>query len=99
MTERYIPSWRAIEITEEMIDECCESFKIGNLEYPAGRVLREIDPACFRQEVLSYLDSLGLTEDKNYADKCSICGVLLTWENCDEDSDECNDWYRINPLG
>ena len=41
---------------EEMLNETCEPFKIGSLEYPAGSVLREIDPVAFREIVLEYME-------------------------------------------
>ena len=41
---------------EEMLNETYESLKIGSLEYPAGSVLREIDPVAFREIVLEYME-------------------------------------------
>lgn len=35
--------------TEETLDECYEMFKIGDMAYEAGRVLREIDPIAFNE--------------------------------------------------
>lgn len=61
--------------TEEMLDDCYESFEIGNLEYGAGRTLKAIDPVAFCQCVNDYQDSMitdgqwvevdGLTYDKS----------------------------------
>lgn len=42
--------------TEEMINDTCEPLKIGILEYPAGSVLKEIDPIAFTQIVLDFMD-------------------------------------------
>ncbi|HEX7246394.1 MAG TPA: hypothetical protein VF245_12615 [Solirubrobacterales bacterium] len=48
MTEQ-ITMEEAEDRTQESLDETCEPFKVGTLEYPAGRVLREIDPIAFRE--------------------------------------------------
>ena len=42
---------------EEDLNELYEPLKIGNLEYPAGTTLKEIDPIAFREIVLGYMDS------------------------------------------
>ena len=44
---------------ESDLNDNCESLKIGNLEYLAGSVLREIDPIAFRQIVLDFMDERG----------------------------------------
>ena len=46
-------------LVENEINDNYESLKIGNLEYPAGSVLREIDPIAFRQLVLDFMDERG----------------------------------------
>jgi hypothetical protein len=51
----------AESITEDMLDEVCETVAIGNLSYDPGRVLREIDPVAFRETVLEQVNSW--TED------------------------------------
>ena len=43
-------------LVENEINDNYESLKIGNLEYLAGSVLREIDPIAFRQIVLDFMD-------------------------------------------
>ena len=43
-------------LVENELNNNYESFKIGNLEYPAGSVLREIDPIAFREIVLDFMD-------------------------------------------
>lgn len=40
---------QAEDRTQEALDEACEPFRVGTLEYPAGRVLRAIDPIAFRE--------------------------------------------------
>ena len=44
------------EFVENEINDNYESLKIGNLEYLAGSVLREIDPIAFREIVLDFMD-------------------------------------------
>lgn len=39
-----------------MLDECYEPFRIGNLEYQPSRVLRAIDPIAFRCGLMEYID-------------------------------------------
>ena len=43
-------------LVENEINDNYESLKIGNLEYLAGSVLREIDPIAFREIVLDFMD-------------------------------------------
>ena len=44
-------------LVENEINDNYESLKIGNLEYPAGTTLREIDPIAFNEAVSEYIDS------------------------------------------
>ena len=53
--EKSYEEWE--EIVEEMLNETCEPLKIGILEYPAGSVLKEIDPIAFREIVSDYMDN------------------------------------------
>lgn len=47
-------TWEDLEDQwEAALDETCEPFKIGSMEYSAGRVLREIDPIAFQCDVNS----------------------------------------------
>ena len=43
-------------LVENELNDNCESLKIGSLEYPAGSVLREIDPVAYREIVLEYME-------------------------------------------
>ena len=45
----------AEEEFEELLNETCETLKIGTLEYEPGYVLRNIDPVAFRCGVSDYL--------------------------------------------
>ena len=53
--EKSFEEWE--EMVEEMLNDDYEPFKIGNLEYPAGTTLKEIDPIAFREIVLEYMDN------------------------------------------
>lgn len=44
---------------EELLNECYETVKIGNLEYEPGRVLREVDPIAFRVGMSDETDSIA----------------------------------------
>lgn len=44
------------DLAEELIDEVCEEVHIGNLTYSPGYVLREVDPAAFRDAKLEEVD-------------------------------------------
>ena len=50
---------------ESDLNDNCESLKIGSLEYPAGSVLREIDPIAFRQIVLDFMDQEEEDEEED----------------------------------
>ena len=41
---------------ESILNDNYKSFKIGNLEYLAGSVLKEIDPIAFGEIVLDFMD-------------------------------------------
>ena len=42
---------------DEMLDECCEPFRIGYLEYSPSQVLREVDPIVYRYSVNEFVYS------------------------------------------
>ena len=52
--EKSYEEWE--NFVENELNDNCESLKIGSLEYPAGSVLKEIDPIAFRQIVLDFMD-------------------------------------------
>lgn len=60
----YLPDETCYEMTEEMINDTSEEFKVGSLTYEPGRVLKEIDPVAFYQVMTEYLDSYS--EDFRY---------------------------------
>jgi len=41
---------------EDLLNECFPPISIGPYSYDPGRVLKEIDPIAFRQELLTYID-------------------------------------------
>tara|TARA_R110000751_G_scaffold245206_1_gene345226 strand:- start:14 stop:241 length:228 start_codon:yes stop_codon:yes gene_type:complete len=47
------------EMYDEMIDDCSEEVKIGNMTYSPSRVLKEVDPIAYRCGLNDYLDSLA----------------------------------------
>ena len=46
------------DLCEDQIDECCEVVSIGTFKYNPGRVLREVDPIAFNEEVNNFIDDL-----------------------------------------
>lgn len=46
------------EMYDELLDECYEPFKIGDLEYSPSQVLKDVDPTAYRIGKQDYLDSL-----------------------------------------
>ena len=42
----------------EELNETCMPFKVGNLCYPAGETLREVDPTAFKEIVAEITDNL-----------------------------------------
>lgn len=54
---------------EDSYDEALDDMgpvRIGSLEYSASHVLREIDPTAYRCGLLDYMDSIDITETKEY---------------------------------
>lgn len=47
----------------ELFDEVYPEIKFGYLTYSASRVLQEVDPTAWRQEVLDYQDHYGNGDD------------------------------------
>ena len=64
----------AEEQFEELLNETCETLKIGTLEYDPGYVLRNIDPVAFRCGVSDMLadDELYVEVDGQYYNVCDI---------------------------
>lgn len=49
------------EMYDDLLDECYEPFKIGELEYSPSDVLKNVDPIAYRTGKHDYLD--GLVQD------------------------------------
>jgi hypothetical protein len=47
----------AREAFEDLWDQCYPEVTMGQLSWQASRVLRELDPIAYRQELLNYVDS------------------------------------------
>lgn len=45
------------DLTDESLDDCLETVKIGQLEYSPSDVLKSVDPVAYRCEVNDYIDS------------------------------------------
>ena len=43
---------------DDMLDECYPVVKFGCLEYMPSQVLKEVDPIAYREEYLTYIDSM-----------------------------------------
>ena len=57
---RQIDEKQALEMFDEMLDECFDRFKLGSLEYCASNVFKAVDEIAYRQEFLNWLDSENL---------------------------------------
>ena len=56
------------DMYDEMIDDCSEEVKIGNITFSPSRVLKELDPIAYRCGLGDYLDSLA--QDGVFCFKC-----------------------------
>ncbi|MBX9724302.1 MAG: hypothetical protein K2X81_23035 [Candidatus Obscuribacterales bacterium] len=48
----------ADEMYDDLLDECNEPFKLGDLEYSPSQVLKNVDPTAYEMGKHEYLDSL-----------------------------------------
>lgn len=53
---------------EQYLDECLDAVQIGNLEYSAGCVLREVDPIAFRCDMADNEDRLKEDFESEYSE-------------------------------
>tara|TARA_R110002167_G_scaffold208289_1_gene412335 strand:+ start:442 stop:684 length:243 start_codon:yes stop_codon:yes gene_type:complete len=56
------------DMYDQMIDDCSEEVKIGNITFSPSRVLKELDPIAYRCGLGDYLDSLA--QDGVFCFKC-----------------------------
>lgn len=97
LREKEVYAIRVEEHTRDMLDECFEPFKIGSLEYPAGRALEAIDPVAFRCCVADEIslregddewvaindDYYDAQELEKAAEPCLLCSEPCLAEICD----------------
>lgn len=53
---------------EEMLDECYEPLKLGQLTFNPSQVLKRCDPVAYRCGLNDYVDGLDLDDDPEYND-------------------------------
>lgn len=58
MSYQYETEDEVIQAFEEMLDEVTDEVRIGILVYSASEVLKAVDPVAYRQELLTYVDTL-----------------------------------------
>lgn len=73
----------AEEQHEEMLDEVYGEFKVGELTFSAGRIVRELDPIAFRVGMDDYYD--GVASDIRYdAENGDYDGICQYVEGLEE---------------
>ena len=53
---------KMLEMYDEMLNECNEVVKIGNLTYLPAQVLKEVDPIAYRCGFADFLDDIGVLD-------------------------------------
>jgi hypothetical protein len=48
----------AVEMFEQCLDECNPDYKLGYLTFTASRILKEMDPVAYDQDLACYIDNL-----------------------------------------
>ena len=66
---KYLSEYKALNLYDDMLDECYEEIKIGSLTYLPSQVLKEVDPIAYRCGFIDWLDSENLTTDEDEADE------------------------------
>ena len=66
---KYLSEYKALNLYDEMLDDCCEEVKIGSLTYSPSHVLKNVDPIAYRCGFIDWLDSENLTTDEDEADE------------------------------
>ena len=69
MSYKYITEQEAEARYCEMLDEVYPEVTIGSISFDPSRVLKELDPTAFRCGLADWLDSEGLTTDKDEDDE------------------------------
>jgi len=63
MTTIYTES-EAMEMFDELLDECNEPFRMGYLEFAPSAILKEMDPIAYREDFLNFVNSAA--DDGNF---------------------------------
>jgi len=85
---RLITEAEALEMYEEMLDDCEGLVELCGMTYSASYVLREIDPVAYRCGFNDYVDSL--TDDDIFVEG-------LTESEDDGQPDEAQEWESFDP--
>ena len=65
-------SWTDLEQAfEELLNECNEPFKVGNIEYEFARTWERVDPIAYYYDLLAFADSEGVDTDELLG-SCSV---------------------------
>ena len=85
---RLITEDQAVEMYDEMLDDCEGPVELCGMTYSASQVLREVDPVAYRCGFNDYVDSL--TDDDVFVEG-------LTEPEYDGQPDEAQEWYDFDP--
>jgi len=85
---RLITKTEALEMFNEMLDDCEGPVELCGSTYSASYVLREIDPVAYRCGFNDYVDSL--TDDDIFVEG-------LTESEDDGQPDEAQEWESFDP--
>ena len=85
---RFVTEAKALEMYEEMLDDCEGPVELCGMTYSASHVLREVDPTAYRCGFNDYVDSL--TDDDIFVEG-------LTESENDGQPDEAQEWESFDP--
>jgi hypothetical protein len=85
---RLVTEAEALEMYEEMLDDCEGPVELCGITYSASHVLREVDPTAYRCGFNDYVDSL--TDDDIFVEG-------LTESENDGQPDEAQEWESFDP--
>lgn len=85
---RLVTEAEALEMYEEMLDDCEGPVELCGMTYSASHVLREVDPVAYRCGFNDYVDSL--TDDDIFVEG-------LTESENDGQPDEAQEWESFDP--
>jgi hypothetical protein len=92
MRQQLITEDQAMDLYEDMLNECYRRVEFGNLSYAPSTVLREVDPTAFRCGFNDYVDSL--TEDGIFVE-----GLTDSEMDSDEVGGDSDDGYALASAG